>query len=137
MIIAKDLPVPTQEDELREVFSKYGTVMRVLMPPYGSTAIVEFQEPSEAKRAFTKLAYRRVIVPDFPLFVGSCNFLFSFLHWHLKGFSSEHMVFKADLIKDLADILSQACPWVLHLTGCKTPIYLLHLSAWKFYRLGQ
>ena len=60
VIIAKDLPVPTQEEELHEVFSKYGTVMRVLMPPYGSTAIIEFQEPSEAKRAFTKLAYRRV-----------------------------------------------------------------------------
>ena len=79
MIIAKDLPVPTQEEELCEVFSKYGTVTRVLMPPYGSTAIVEFQEPSEAKRAFTKLAYRRVMVPDFPLFVGACAFLFVFV----------------------------------------------------------
>ncbi|XP_070204200.1 probable RNA-binding protein 19 isoform X2 [Littorina saxatilis] len=59
VILAKDLPAETQADELREVFSKYGTVSKVVLPPHGSSAIIEFQEPSEAKRGFTKLAYRR------------------------------------------------------------------------------
>lgn len=58
--MVKNLPVGTQGAELEEVFGVYGSLGRVLLPEGGVTAIVEFLEPTEAKRAFTKLAYSKV-----------------------------------------------------------------------------
>ena len=34
--------------------------MRLVLPPSGITALVEFFEPSQAKKAFQKLAYSKV-----------------------------------------------------------------------------
>lgn len=59
VILVKNLPVGTQGAELEEVFGVYGSLGRVLLPEGGVTAIVEFLEPTEAKRAFTKLAYSK------------------------------------------------------------------------------
>lgn len=42
------------------MFEEFGQVLRVLMPPIGTIAIVEFAQPSEARAAFGKLAYRRI-----------------------------------------------------------------------------
>ncbi|OTF74063.1 RNA-binding protein 19-like protein, partial [Euroglyphus maynei] len=56
-ILVKNLPADTQEQEIRELFEKYGLINRVILPPYGLTAIIEMQEPNEAKFAFKKLAY--------------------------------------------------------------------------------
>lgn len=60
MILVKNLPAGTKVVELEEVFGPYGSLGRVLLPEGGITAIVEFLEPTEAKRAFTKLAYSKV-----------------------------------------------------------------------------
>lgn len=60
MILVKNLPAKTETEEIEKVFSPYGTLGRVLIPPSGVTAIVEFVVPTEARAAFTKLAYRRV-----------------------------------------------------------------------------
>jgi len=57
----KNLPARTKASELEAVFSPYGTLGRVLIPPSGVTALVEFLAPTEARSAFTKLAYRKVI----------------------------------------------------------------------------
>ncbi|XP_078410180.1 putative RNA-binding protein 19 isoform X2 [Cetorhinus maximus] len=59
VILVKNIPAGTQVDELEKVFKKYGDLGRVLLPAAGVTAIVEFLEPTEAKRAFTKLAYSK------------------------------------------------------------------------------
>ncbi|XP_043571783.1 probable RNA-binding protein 19 isoform X1 [Chiloscyllium plagiosum] len=59
VILVKNIPVGTQAEELEKVFKKYGDLARVLLPPAGVTAIVEFLEPTEAKQAFTKLAYSK------------------------------------------------------------------------------
>uniref|UniRef100_A0A8C4YP60 RNA binding motif protein 19 n=1 Tax=Gopherus evgoodei TaxID=1825980 RepID=A0A8C4YP60_9SAUR len=59
VILVKNLPVGTKVVELEEVFGPYGSLGRVLLPEGGITAIVEFLEPTEAKRAFTKLAYSK------------------------------------------------------------------------------
>ncbi|XP_076452541.1 putative RNA-binding protein 19 isoform X2 [Babylonia areolata] len=67
VIIVKDLPAGTEAETLSEVFGKFGTVTRVVLPPHGITALVEFQETSEAKRAFSKLGYRRF--KDRPLYL--------------------------------------------------------------------
>ena len=60
VILVKNLPFGTSESELREVFSNYGDMGRVVLPPAGITALVEFLEVSDAKKAFTKLAYTKV-----------------------------------------------------------------------------
>lgn len=59
IILAKNLPAKTSAAEIRNIFAKYGELGRVVMPPAGITGIVEFLELSEAKTAFTKLAYSK------------------------------------------------------------------------------
>lgn len=61
VILVKNLPSGTKSSELHQVFSKHGTVGRVILPPSGITAIVEFLESTEAKLAYKKLAYTKVI----------------------------------------------------------------------------
>lgn len=59
VILVKNLPAGVTVSELEELFSPHGSLGRVLLPPSGLTAIIEFLEPTEAKRAFTKLAYSK------------------------------------------------------------------------------
>uniref|UniRef100_A0A673CQF7 Probable RNA-binding protein 19 n=1 Tax=Sphaeramia orbicularis TaxID=375764 RepID=A0A673CQF7_9TELE len=59
VILVKNLPAGVTVSQLEELFSPHGSLGRVLLPPSGLTAIVEFLEPTEAKRAFTKLAYSK------------------------------------------------------------------------------
>ncbi|XP_066187422.1 probable RNA-binding protein 19 [Sylvia atricapilla] len=59
VILVKNLPAGTSTAELEELFGKHGDLGRVLLPEGGITAIVEFLEPSEAKQAFTSLAYSK------------------------------------------------------------------------------
>ncbi|XP_058812393.1 probable RNA-binding protein 19 [Topomyia yanbarensis] len=58
-ILAKNLPAETQVAEITERFEKFGLLGRVILPPSGITAVVEFLDSSEAKKAFKKLAYTR------------------------------------------------------------------------------
>ncbi|XP_068085646.1 probable RNA-binding protein 19 isoform X1 [Anabrus simplex] len=59
IILAKNLPAKTTVGEIQQLFMKHGEIGRVVMPPSGVTAIIEFLEPSEARNAFTKLAYTK------------------------------------------------------------------------------
>ncbi|KFV77397.1 putative RNA-binding protein 19, partial [Dryobates pubescens] len=59
VILVKNLPASTSAAELEEIFGQHGSLGRVLLPRGGITAIVEFLEPTEAKQAFTRLAYTR------------------------------------------------------------------------------
>ncbi|XP_071369702.1 probable RNA-binding protein 19 isoform X2 [Centroberyx affinis] len=59
VILVKNLPTEVAVSELEELFSPHGSLGRVLLPPSGLTAIIEFLEPTEAKRAFTRLAYSK------------------------------------------------------------------------------
>ncbi|CAG9864766.1 unnamed protein product [Phyllotreta striolata] len=59
VILVKNLPSKTEAKEIREVFQKHGDVGRVILPPSGITAVVEFLEPSEARKAFVRLAYTK------------------------------------------------------------------------------
>lgn len=51
------MPANTESDEIKSLFVKHGQIARFLMPKHGITALVDFIEPFEAKKAFTKLAY--------------------------------------------------------------------------------
>uniref|UniRef100_A0A3B4YYG9 Probable RNA-binding protein 19 n=1 Tax=Seriola lalandi dorsalis TaxID=1841481 RepID=A0A3B4YYG9_SERLL len=59
VILVKNLPAGVTVSELEELFSPHGSLGRVLLPPSGLTAVIEFLEPTEAKRAFTRLAYSK------------------------------------------------------------------------------
>lgn len=59
IILVKNLPSESKPREIREMFAKYGELARVVMPPAGITALVEFLEPSEARKAFHSLAYKK------------------------------------------------------------------------------
>ncbi|KAI1735817.1 RNA recognition domain-containing protein [Xylaria scruposa] len=59
VILVKNLDANTKSEEIRTLFEEHGRVLRVLIPPTGVIAIVQFSSPSEGKRAFAKLAYRR------------------------------------------------------------------------------
>ncbi|XP_029676364.1 probable RNA-binding protein 19 [Formica exsecta] len=59
VILVKNLPAKTESKEFREMFAKYGELARIVMPPAGITALIEFLEPSEARKAFHALAYKK------------------------------------------------------------------------------
>jgi multiple RNA-binding domain-containing protein 1 len=59
IILVKNIPYGTTEEDMRELFGKYGELGRVLVPPAKTIAVVEFLEPSESRNAFKSLAYRR------------------------------------------------------------------------------
>ena len=58
-ILVKNFPFGTSMEELRGLFEVHGTVLKVLMPPGGTIAIVQFAHAAHAKAAFSKLAYSR------------------------------------------------------------------------------
>ncbi|KAK2172512.1 hypothetical protein NP493_953g00009 [Ridgeia piscesae] len=59
VILVKNLPAGTTQEEIRTMFERFGHLGRVVLPPSGITAIVEFLEPSEARSAFRGLAYTK------------------------------------------------------------------------------
>ena len=67
VIIAKNLSANTTAAELQPMFAKFGVLSRLVLPPSGVTALIEFAEPYEAKAAFRKLAYSKF--KDLPLYL--------------------------------------------------------------------
>ncbi|KAI5952730.1 MRD1 [Candida jiufengensis] len=59
IILVKNFAFGTTIEELGETFSQYGPIKRMIMPPAGTIAIVEFKDAPSARAAFTKLAYKR------------------------------------------------------------------------------
>ncbi|KAI0298964.1 hypothetical protein B0F90DRAFT_1810726 [Multifurca ochricompacta] len=60
IILVKNIPYGTTAEELREMFSAHGDLQRVLVPPAGTLAVIEFVHADEADKAFRFLAYRRL-----------------------------------------------------------------------------
>ena len=59
-ILVKNIPYGTTADQRREMFEPYGDLTRVLVPPAGTMAVVEFDQPNEAAKAFRGVAYKRL-----------------------------------------------------------------------------
>ncbi|EGZ77888.1 multiple RNA-binding domain-containing protein 1 [Neurospora tetrasperma FGSC 2509] len=57
-ILVKNIKNATIE-EMRTLFEEHGTVLRVLMPPSGTIAIVQFAQPVQCRTAFARKAYSR------------------------------------------------------------------------------
>lgn len=58
MILVKNLPKNTEENEITNLFSEYGNLGRVIIPRSKTIALVEFLEQNDAKSAFRSLAYK-------------------------------------------------------------------------------
>jgi multiple RNA-binding domain-containing protein 1 len=56
-ILVKNFPYGTTISEIRKMFEEHGPVLKVLMPPTGTIAIVHFADVKPARAAYTKLAY--------------------------------------------------------------------------------
>jgi multiple RNA-binding domain-containing protein 1 len=59
-ILVKNFPYGTTDMDLRKIFEEFGQVCRVLIPPSGTIAIVEFAQAPQARAAFASSAYRRI-----------------------------------------------------------------------------
>ncbi|PPQ82773.1 hypothetical protein CVT25_009268 [Psilocybe cyanescens] len=59
-ILVKNIPYGTTADQIRELFEPHGELSRVLVPPAGTMAVVDFVIPDEAKKGFSAVAYRRL-----------------------------------------------------------------------------
>jgi multiple RNA-binding domain-containing protein 1 len=59
-ILVKNIPYGTTAEQIRELFEPHGTLTRVLVPPAGTMAIVDYDHPDEAAKGFRAVAYRRL-----------------------------------------------------------------------------
>jgi multiple RNA-binding domain-containing protein 1 len=59
VILVKNIPASTTENELIELFETFGELGRVLVPPARTIGVVEFEDRNSAKAAFRKLAYKK------------------------------------------------------------------------------
>ncbi|KAF9556198.1 hypothetical protein CPC08DRAFT_711377 [Agrocybe pediades] len=59
-ILVKNIPFGTTEETIRELFEPYGELSRVLVPPAGTIAVVEYETPDDAAKGFRAVAYRRL-----------------------------------------------------------------------------
>ncbi|BDD54619.1 Multiple RNA-binding domain-containing protein1 [Monascus purpureus] len=59
-ILVKNFSFGVKASDLRNMFEPYGQITKLLMPPSGTIAIVEFARPDEAQKAFKSLAYRKL-----------------------------------------------------------------------------
>ncbi|KAF9447641.1 RNA-binding domain-containing protein [Macrolepiota fuliginosa MF-IS2] len=59
-ILVKNIPYGTTLEQIRELFEPHGQLSRVLVPPAGTMAVVEFERPDQTSKAFKAVAYRRL-----------------------------------------------------------------------------
>ncbi|CAN6236209.1 unnamed protein product [Urochloa humidicola] len=67
VILVKNLPFSTSEEELAAIFQKHGSLDKIILPPTRGFALVVFVEATEARHAFKKLLYTRY--KDTPLYL--------------------------------------------------------------------
>lgn len=60
VILVKNFPYGTSREEITKMFNEFGQLGRVLMPPAGTIAIVEFLQAPAARAAYSSMAYRRI-----------------------------------------------------------------------------
>ena len=60
IILVKNIPYGTSAADVRALFEPHGELRRVLVPPAGTIAVVEFVNADEGRKAFRAVAYRRL-----------------------------------------------------------------------------
>jgi multiple RNA-binding domain-containing protein 1 len=59
VLLVKNLPFSTTDEEIEQLFERFGSIGRVVLPPTKTLALVEFLEAAEGRKAFKGLAYKR------------------------------------------------------------------------------
>ncbi|CAG8453880.1 4105_t:CDS:10 [Ambispora gerdemannii] len=59
VILVKNISFNTTKEELSQLFGWYGDIGKLILPPSKTMAIIEFLHPTEAKAAFSGLAYKK------------------------------------------------------------------------------
>jgi multiple RNA-binding domain-containing protein 1 len=59
-LLIKNFPFGTTAEELKALFGAYGEIVKVLVPPSGTTAIIQYAQPGEGSQAMRHLAYRNL-----------------------------------------------------------------------------
>lgn len=60
IILVKNIPYGTTAEQIRELFQPHGELVRVLVPPAGTIAVVELKRSDQASKAFSAVSYRRL-----------------------------------------------------------------------------
>lgn len=60
IILVKNIPYGTSAADVRALFEPHGELRRVLVPPAGTLAVVEFTHADDGRKAFRAVAYRRL-----------------------------------------------------------------------------
>lgn len=58
-LLVKNFPYGTSTEELKTLFTQYGSIQKVLVPPSGTIGIIQFDAAPDARKAFGSLAYRK------------------------------------------------------------------------------
>ncbi|XP_010491106.1 PREDICTED: multiple RNA-binding domain-containing protein 1-like [Camelina sativa] len=67
ILLVKNLPFASTENELAQKFGKFGSIDKVVLPPTKTIALVVFLEPADARAAMKKMAYTSY--KGFPLYL--------------------------------------------------------------------
>uniref|UniRef100_A0A565CFH3 RRM domain-containing protein n=1 Tax=Arabis nemorensis TaxID=586526 RepID=A0A565CFH3_9BRAS len=67
ILLVKNLPFASTEKELAQMFGKFGSLDKIVLPPTKTIALVVFLEPAEARAAKKGMAYKRY--KDAPLYL--------------------------------------------------------------------
>ncbi|EFH47708.1 predicted protein [Arabidopsis lyrata subsp. lyrata] len=67
ILLVKNLPFASTEKELAQMFRKFGSLDKIILPPTKTMALVVFLEPAEARAALNGMAYKRY--KDVPLYL--------------------------------------------------------------------
>ncbi|CAO2832043.1 unnamed protein product [Amaranthus hypochondriacus] len=67
VLLVKNLPYSSMESELSNMFGKFGSIDKIILPPTKTLALVIFLEPAEARAAIKGLSYKRY--KDAPLYL--------------------------------------------------------------------
>ena len=59
VILCKNIPFETEAAELRAMFGKFGALVRVVLPPSKTLALLEYETAAQAKAGYAALAYTK------------------------------------------------------------------------------
>lgn len=59
VLLVKNFPFGTTHSELAELFLPFGKLLRLLLPPAQTIAVIQYRDATSARAAFTKLSYKR------------------------------------------------------------------------------
>jgi len=59
-LLIKNIPFGTSDNVLRDMFAEHGEIVRLIIPPSGTIAVIDYDDSSSADSAVRHLSYKRV-----------------------------------------------------------------------------